>query len=56
MNKKLIAPVAAILVLIGKELLDIDISNEDMETALNVALMAIGGIGAFIKPKKDDTK
>lgn len=56
MNKRLIPPLAAILVLIGKELLGIEIANEDMETVIEVVLLAVGGIGAFIQPKKSDNK
>jgi hypothetical protein len=52
MNKRLIPPLAAILALIGKELLGIEVANEDMETAIEVILLAVGGIGAFIEPKK----
>lgn len=52
MNKKLIPPLAAILALLGKELLGIEIANEDMETVIEVSLLLVGGIGAFIEPKK----
>ena len=52
MNRRLIAPLAAILVLIGKELLGIEVSNEDMEIVIEVCILAAGGIGALGKPKK----
>jgi hypothetical protein len=54
MNKRLIPPLAAILVLILKELFDVEIANEDMESTIEVILLAVGGIGAFLSPKKTD--
>lgn len=53
MNKALIAPIASIIVILGKEILGIELEPSAVETTINTILIIVAGIGLFINPKKN---
>lgn len=52
LNPQIIAPIIAIAMLFGQRILNIQFSNEDIQTITDGLLSVVALIGVFIHPKK----
>lgn len=54
MNKALVAPIAALVVILAKEWFGIELEPGAVETTINTLLIIIAGLGVFMNPKNKD--